>query len=283
MIFAGKSLHLQDAQFLIILCFRSAKLVIRSNKSHIRGQHQQNLKIVESKCEALKASEKCSELNNNSIDLVKSIPPENEQLICNDECDSLIQNQCEILNMAVKNILAVSSENIYVKKTVSRTPSLKCFSSENILEKDHSLASIVEDSEFKEALFRFSEESLSMSADNILTNSLKKITKKSRSQSTHQSMNINTFPLIAQGKSLDHFRFGCACLAAAGFKELFLNDNHIPMILLRVTLHVMLCRYQQGFKLLSANMILMGVHDAVMMVVTMSLDVMMMMTPCGHN
>ena len=214
--FAGKCLHLQDAQFLIILCFRSAKLVIRSNKSNLRGQHQQNLKkSVESKSVTLKANEKCSELNNNSIDVAQHSLRENEQKICNDECDSLIQNQCDILNMAVKNILAVSSENIYVKKTVSRTPSLKCFSSENILEKDDSLVSIVEDSEFKEALFRFSEESLSMSAENILTSSLKKITKKSRSQPTHQSMNINTFPMIAEGKSLDHFKFECAYLAAA--------------------------------------------------------------------
>ena len=195
--------------------FPSAELVIKNNKtSRVRGEVREKSsssaphseKTRKNTSIKLEADVKCCELNNNSIQIDQSDPPQQQS----SDTAVIIQNQCDILNTAVKNILAVSSENIYATKraAVVKTPGLKYVSTENILGNENSLTSIVEDLEFKEALFRFSEESLSMSAENILSSSLKNISKKSRSKAAYKSLHTNTFPMIAEGKIIFKFWAG---------------------------------------------------------------------------
>ena len=73
------------------------------------------------------------------------------------DLDSLIQNQYDILSVAVKNIMAVSSEQIYTKyqdpvKELNKR--VKYVSSDNVCEKENSFSSLIEDLEFEEALCR---------------------------------------------------------------------------------------------------------------------------------
>ena len=139
------------------------------------------------------------ELNNNSICILdqSETPPQSKDTHRVDP-DLMIQNQFDIHSLAVKNILAISSEDIYSKDKNVRTKVI-CFSSEDISQTERSLISIVEDLEFEEALCKFSEESLSMSAENIMTNSLKNLSSVFKNKSTTKSMNI--FPINAEGRS----------------------------------------------------------------------------------
>ena len=183
----------------------SAELVIRNNKS---GRAQDNREKCAEKRRVSAEAERCaaageaagkvSEVNNNSICTDPSQGPQPKE--CNlGELDSIIQNQYDILSMAVKNILAVSSEDIYGKnKSDGRNKKVKYLSTDNIPGKENEFLSIVEDLEFKEALCRFSEESLSMSAENILTTSLKNLSFGSRKKLIHKSLNV--FPIISEGK-----------------------------------------------------------------------------------
>ena len=189
--------------------------MIRNNKSVIResGQDEKNKSEqrvsdekfdIKGKVDMIgESTEKELELNNNSICMLDQSEAPLPSKDCNlGDLDSMIQNQFDILSLAVKNILAVSSEDIYAKhKTygkIGQTVKWKCFSTDNIFQKESSLVSIEEDLEFKEALCKFSEESLSMSAENIVTNSLKNISAASRKKSTHKSLNI--FPMISEGR-----------------------------------------------------------------------------------
>lgn len=176
----------------------SAELVIRNNKS---GRVQDNNREKSAEKRGVSAeAERCAaaEVNNNSICPDPSQGPQPKE--CNlGELDSIIQNQYDILSMAVKNILAVSSEDIYGKnKSDGRNKKVKYLSTDDILGKENEFVSIVEDLEFKEALCRFSEESLSMSAENILTTSLKNLSSGSRKKLIHKSLNV--FPMISEGK-----------------------------------------------------------------------------------
>ena len=185
----------------------SAELVIRNNKSgrvqdnnREKSAEKRGVSAEAERCAAAasEAAGKVSEVNNNSICPDPSQGPQPKE--CNlGELDSIIQNQYDILSMAVKNILAVSSEDIYGKnKSDGRNKKVKYLSTDNILGKENEFVSIVEDLEFKEALCRFSEESLSMSAENILTTSLKNLSSGSRKKLIHKSLNV--FPMISEGK-----------------------------------------------------------------------------------
>ena len=135
------------------------------------------------------------------------------------DLDSLIQNQYDILSMAVQNIMAVSSENICVNNKsdkISQEP--KYFSTDNVSVKKEcqGFSSIIEDLEFKEVLSRFSEESLSMSAENILGSSLKKFSTLPRKKpKSHKS--LYTFPAIDEGR-YSLFNFIC-CLSKSVIKS----------------------------------------------------------------
>ena len=178
--------------------------MIRNNKvGQGRGYENRDLSLKQSDAGNSQYVDKCErketeELNNNSICFDPVDAPTTK--VCNlGDLDSLIQNQYEILNKAVINILAISSDDIYAKhksqskvnvKEVNYTPR------EKVTKKGNTFTSIVEDLEFKEALCRFSEESLSMSAENILqTSSLKRVTRRKPS---HKS--LSTFDIIAEGK-----------------------------------------------------------------------------------
>ena len=143
-------------------------------------------------------TENNQELNNNSICILnQSKTPPPSKAANRVDPDLMIQNQFDIHSLAVKNILAISSEDIYAKDKKVRTKVI-CFSSEDISQTERSLISIVEDLEFEEALCKFSEESLSMSTENIMTNSLKK-SSVFKNESTTKSMNI--IRINAEGRS----------------------------------------------------------------------------------
>ena len=134
------------------------------------------------------------ELNNNSI--CTDPGDAANRNVCNlSDLDYFIQNQYDILNKAVTNILAVSSDDIYAKHEKDNKD-VSCAIRENITKKKNNFASIVEDLEFKEALCRFSEESFSMSAENLLQKT--SFNQVSRKKPTHKS--LNTFDLVAKGK-----------------------------------------------------------------------------------
>ena len=166
------------------------------------GYENRDLSLKQSDAGNSQYSDKCErkeseELNNNTICIDPGKAPTTK--VCNlGDLDSLIQNQYDVLNKAVINILAVSSDDIYAKhKSQSKIhKNVNYTSRENFTRKESTFDSIVEDLEFKEALCRFSEESLSMSAENILqTTSLKCVSRK---KPTHKSLNI--LDKIAEGK-----------------------------------------------------------------------------------
>ena len=101
------------------------------------------------------------------------------------ELDNLIQDQYDILSRAVENILAVSSEDIFHGKVSERKESSE---SKEKTEEDV-------DVDFKEALEKFSEETLSMSSENILKNCSKSQSRK------YLNRSFKTFPIIDEGRS----------------------------------------------------------------------------------
>ena len=183
----------------------STRLVIQ-NRNGLKKQTVQKVGEEQLKCDNVgesdvkgETTENNHELNNNSIcilDHSKTPPPSKDPYWVNP--DMMIQNQFDIHSLAVKNILAISSEDIYAKVKKVRTKVI-CFSSEDISQTEKSLISIVEDLEFEEALCKFSEESLSMSTENIMTNSLKNVSSVFKNKSTTKSMNIP--PMNAEGRS----------------------------------------------------------------------------------
>ena len=109
-----------------------------------------------------------------------------------------IQDQCEILSLAVQDIMAVSSEEIYSSRRVSTD------SKENIDGNTRqTLIPLEDDVDFKEALNKFSEETLSMSAENILSAPVKNISKSQRRKYLNRS--FNTFPIIDEGRSSEFY------------------------------------------------------------------------------
>ena len=101
------------------------------------------------------------------------------------ELDNLIQDQYDILSRAVENILAVSSEDIFHGKVSERKESSE---SKEKTEEDV-------DVDFKEALEKFSEETLSMSSENIVKNCSKSQSRK------YLNRSFKTFPIIDEGRS----------------------------------------------------------------------------------
>ena len=131
------------------------------------------------------------ELNNNSVSL-----DHNKHR----DLDLIIQDQYNILSLAVQNIIAVSSEEIYSSRRVSTD------SKENIDGNTRqTLMPLEDDVDFKEALNKFSEETLSMSAENILSAPVKNISKSQRRKYLNRS--FNTFPIIDEGRSSIYISF----------------------------------------------------------------------------
>ena len=127
------------------------------------------------------------------------LPSKNLNLV--EDQDILIQNQFDIHSLAVKNILAISKEDIYGKDKIFEKDRKKViyFSTDDISQKDISLISIVEDLNFEEALSKFSEESILMSTENIVTNSSTNLSSVSQKKSTNKS--LNCFPNNYEGRS----------------------------------------------------------------------------------
>ena len=128
-------------------------------------------------------------LNNNSSLHDHNNPPGNRQCHLGD-LDNLIQDQYDILSRAVENILAVSSEDIFHGKVSERKES-----SESKEKTEEERLQLVEDVDFKEALDKFSEETLSMSSENILKNCSKSQSRK------YLNRSLKTFPIIDEGRS----------------------------------------------------------------------------------
>ena len=199
------------------ICF-SAQLVISNNKIKKNSDNNKSSKSSKYKNDTDQNTAvdefKETELNNNSISCSQKQPVVNNSECKISDLDSLIQNQYDILSMAVQNIMAVSSENICVNNKsdnkVNKEP--KYFSTDNVSLKNKSqdFPSIIEDLEFKEVLSRFSEESLSMSAENILGSSLKGFSTLPRKK-LKSYKSLYTFPAIDEGR-YSVFNFIC-CLS----------------------------------------------------------------------
>ena len=154
----------------------STQLVIRNSK----------MGLLSPRRESSVGPDRGSELNNNSS--------QQDHNLCH--LDNLIQDQCNILTRAVENILAVSSEDIFHSKVSEKKVSSD--SKENFQTGQESLL-LVEDVDFKEALDRFSEETLSMSTENILWSTVKNNSKSKPRKYLERS--FNTFPIINEGRS----------------------------------------------------------------------------------
>ena len=126
-----------------------------------------------------------SSLLNNNSSLHDHNRPSGDRVCQLGELDNLIQDQYDILSRAVENILAVSSEDIFHGKVSERKESSE---SKEKTEEDV-------DVDFKEALEKFSEETLSMSSENILKNCSKSQSRK------YLNRSFKTFPIIDEGRS----------------------------------------------------------------------------------
>ena len=145
-----------------------------------------------------------NELNKNFSCMLdqSETPPPSKGLNLAEDQDILIQNQFDIHSLAVKNILAISKEDIYGKDKIFEKVRKKviCFSTDDISKKDMSSISIVEDLKFEEALSKFTEESILMSRENIVTNSSNNLSFVSKKKSTNKS--LNCFPNNYEGRSI---------------------------------------------------------------------------------
>ena len=125
------------------------------------------------------------ELNNNSVSL-----DHNKHR----DLDLIIQDQCNILSLAVQNIIAVSSEDIYSSKSTE-----KKLSGSDTKESRAVVLPLEEDVDFKEVLNRFSEETRSLSSENFLAAPVRNISKSLGRKYLNRS--FNTFPIIDEGRS----------------------------------------------------------------------------------
>ena len=158
----------------------STQLVIRNSKMGLASQNRENRES------GLLAGEgKEPELNNNSLSL-----DHNKHR----DLDLMIQDQYNILSLAVQNIIAVSSEDIYSSKSTEK----KLANSET-KESRSLLLPLEEDVDFKEVLNRFSEETRSLSSENFLAAPVKNISKSLGRKYLNRS--FNTFPIIDEGRS----------------------------------------------------------------------------------
>ena len=163
--------------------YRSIQLVIRNSKGGPVTPSREDREDP-----VVVGSEREAELNNNSVILAdNNLPGDRECSLA--ALDLLIEDQYNILSLAVQNILAVSSEEIYSSKVQDKKLSSDCTENGNCQE-------LVEDIDFKEALHKFSEETLSMSKENILSD--KNISKSLGRKYLNGS--FNTFPMI-EGRS----------------------------------------------------------------------------------
>ena len=157
----------------------STQLVIRNSKMGLARNR-------ENRESGLLAGEgKEPELNNNSLSL-----DHNKHR----DLDLMIQDQYNILSLAVQNIIAVSSEDIYSSKSTEK----KLANSET-KESRSVLLPLEEDVDFKEVLNRFSEETRSLSSENFLAAPVKNISKSLGRKYLNRS--FNTFPIIDEGRS----------------------------------------------------------------------------------
>ena len=105
-----------------------------------------------------------------------------------------IQDQYNVLSLAVQNIIAVSSEDIYSTKSTE-----KKLASSDTKESNSVFLPLEEDVDFKEVLNRFSEETRSLSAENFLAAPVRNISKSLGRKYLNRS--FNTFPIIDEGRS----------------------------------------------------------------------------------
>ena len=132
-----------------------------------------------------------TELNNNSLSLDQNKLPECKHR----DLDLMIQDQYNILSLAVQNIIAVSSEDIYSSKSTEK----KLASSETTKESRPVFLPLEEDVDFKEVLNQFSEETRSLSSENFLAAPVRNISKSLGRKYLNRS--FNTFPIIDEGRS----------------------------------------------------------------------------------
>ena len=126
-----------------------------------------------------------TELNNNCL----SLDHNNHR-----ELDLMIQDQYNILSLAVQNIIAVSSEDIYSSKSTE-----KKLANSDTKESRSVLLPLEEDVDFKEVLNQFSEETRSLSSENFLAAPVRNISKSLGRKYLNRS--FNTFPIIDEGRS----------------------------------------------------------------------------------
>ena len=132
-----------------------------------------------------------TELNNNSLSLDQNKLPDCKHR----DLDLMIQDQYNILSLAVQNIIAVSSEDIYSSKVTEK----KLGSSDTTKESRPVFLPLEEDVDFKEVLNRFSEETRSLSSENFLAAPVRNISKSLGRKYLNRS--FNTFPIIDEGRS----------------------------------------------------------------------------------
>ena len=155
----------------------STQLVIRNSKMG-RARKREN-------------TEAETELNNNSVSL------DHNRVT---DFDTIIQDQYNILSLAVQNIIAVSSEEIYSSKSTE-----KKLASSDTKESSSVFLPLEEDVDFKEVLNRFSEETRSLSAENFLAAPVRNISKSLGRKYLNRS--FNTFPIIDEGRSSIYISF----------------------------------------------------------------------------
>ena len=99
----------------------------------------------------------------------------------------MIQDQFDILSLAVENLLSISSENIY---NHGSTMNLKGVSSESVSynrsTSENNLSPLVEDIDFQDVLNMFSKESMSMS----------------QQKSSEKCDQVDSFPTFHEGRNI---------------------------------------------------------------------------------
>ena len=132
-----------------------------------------------------------TELNNNSLSLDQNKLPECKHR----DLDLMIQDQYNILSLAVQNIIAVSSEDIYSSKSTE-----KKLANSDTKESRSVLLPLEEDVDFKEVLNQFSQETRSLSSENFLAAPPVRNISKSLGRK-YLNRSFNTFPIIDEGRS----------------------------------------------------------------------------------
>ena len=156
----------------------STQLVIRNSKMG-RARKREN-------------TEAETELNNNSVSL------DHNRVT---DFDTIIQDQYNILSLAVQNIIAVSSEEIYSSKSTE-----KKLASSDTKESNSVFLPLEEDVDFKEVLNQFSQETRSLSSENFLVAPPVRNISKSLGRK-YLNRSFNTFPIIDEGRSSIYISF----------------------------------------------------------------------------